>query len=264
MNHPLSKYGLALVLRKNSLEDSEINQISHEMLIEELHEGLRKFRFHTDSDPELNESLVYKYYGIEDFDNNPSLIQSAGLAGKGMFLCQNILTEEKSAKKVFGAVKKIINLLESKADLSKPETITMSISPVSGKINQGKLSQSNPSSTLIEVCCYAIGNIHPLKPSFSANNLNYGLIPDLQLNELIIFLDFLDHMFSDCHPKLLNVKSKDGKYRRPHIIRGNYPDAPYHPIFGPVGLIASIGKWSKEADIPEGMKVLNLLKDVPI
>lgn len=264
MNHPLSRYGLALVLRKNGLDQSSIEQVSHKMLIEELYEGLRKFRMYTDNDPELSESLIYKYYGIEDFDEKPSLIQSAGLSGKGMFLSQNILTEEKSAKQVFGAIKKIINLLESRTDLNKSEKITMSISPISGKINHGKVSQSNSSSSLLEVSCFAIGNSHPLKPSFSINNLNFGLIPDLPIDELIIFIDFLDLMFSDCHPKLLNAKSKDGKYRRPPIIRGNYPDAPYHPVFGPVGLIASIGKWSNEADIPEGRKILNMVKEVPI
>ena len=264
MNHPLSKYGLALVLRANKLGQGEVDRVIHEMLIEQLEEGLRHFRFHTNSDPELSEQLAYKHYGIEDLAENPNLVQSAGLSGKGKFLSQNILTEEKSAKQVYRAVNKLIALLEKESDLSKSEAITMSVSPVSGKVNQGKLSQSNPNSSLLEACCYAIGNIHPLKPSFSVNNLNYGLIPDLSLEELITFLDFFDNMYSNCRPKLLLAKSKDGKYKRPLIIRGNYPDAPFHAVFGPVGLIASIGKWSKEADIPEGRRVLDLLGNVPI
>lgn len=260
MNHPLSKYGIALVLWENSLTADQVNDVTHEMLINSLKTGLRKFRLHTKDDPELSDSLTFSYYSIEELSETPSLIQSAGLSGKGKFLSQNILSEEKSAKQVYGAVTKLLDLLAKKTDLAKSESITMSISAVSGKINQGKLSQSNPTSSLLEVCCYAIGNTHPLKPSFASNNLNYGLIPDLPLEQLILFIDFFNKMYQNNIGSLLKAKGSDGKFKRPRIIRGNYPDAPFHTVFGPVGLIASIGKWSREADIPEGEKVLEMLK----
>ncbi|WP_200976492.1 hypothetical protein [Echinicola sp. 20G] len=260
MNHPLSKYGLALVLRANGLDEAQVNKVTHEMLANSLKEGIRKFRLYTKDDPELDNNLTYNHYSIKELDENPSLVQSAGLSGRGMYLSQNILTEEKSAKQVYSAVKKLLGLLSRETDLAKTEAITMSISAVSGKINQGKLSQSNPTSSLLEVCCFAIGNIHPLKPCFASNNLNYALIPDLSLNELIVFIDFFDRMFQDNVGNLMKAKSSDGKYKRPRIIRGNYPDAPYHTVFGPIGLLASIGKWAKEADIPEGARVLKMFK----
>ena len=261
--HPLSKYGLAIVLYRNKV--SEITNITHQMLIDELKNGLRHFRHNCISDPSFSEVLVYEYLGIEDLKKTPHLVQSAGLSNQGKYLATNIIAEEKSAKHTYNGLINLIAKLETNTMLSKSESLTMSIAPVSGKINNGKSSQSNPSSSLLEVTCSAIAATTPLKACFSFNGDNIAIIPDLEIEKLILFIRFYQEMLSSYKENLLKSKSKEGKYRRPLIFRGNYPDAPFNPLFGAVGLIAAIGKWSKEAEYyDEGLEVLNFLKEVPL
>ncbi len=57
-------------------------------------------------------------------------------------------------------------------------------------------------------------------------------------------------------------------YRRPKLHNGNYPYAPYDPgVFGPVGLLAAIGRWASEAEAqqqPAALAVLASLQDCPL
>jgi len=265
-SHPLSNYGLAIVCYKNKL--TNMDEVTHQVLIEALRDSLRHFRLNCLLDASLSENLMFEYIGLEDLQKNQTLVQSAGLANKGKYLATNIIADEKSVKHTYNGLVKLIAKLEEKVSLHKAEALTMSIAPVSGKINNGKTSQSSPSASLLEVACSAIASTTPFKPCFSLDGSNLAVIPDLPINKLISFVEIFDKLLNREWGNLLKGKSKDGKYRRPLLFRGNYPDAPFNPLFGPIGIIAAIGKWSKEANdldsIKEIIETLNSLVEAPI
>lgn len=263
ITHPVSKYGLAMLLFKNDLNSSD--ELEPAMIAEELKEGIRHYRFNCISDPITDSELHYQYFGLDDYIQDERFIQSAGLSNQGKYLAPNILSEEKSAKHTYNGLMNLIQKVADKGKWLKSEDFTMSVAPLAGKINNGKLSQSNPKGSLLEVACSAIAATTPIKPCFSYDGKNTCLIPDLPLDKLSEFVWLLDKIISQHRGYLLVGISKDGKYRRPRITRGNYPDAPYNPAFGAVGIAAAIGKWSKEAGYTKkGEEVLDSLKDTPI
>lgn len=262
-SHPVSKYGLGVLLFRNEITSTD--ELKTPMIVDELKEGLRHYRLFSHNDPSLSQDLVYSYLGLEDYQKDERLIQSAGLSNAGKYLAPNILSEEKSAKHTFNGVLGLIEKLERGDAWSKSEGFTMSVSPLTGKINNGKTSQSNPCGSLLEVACSAIAATTPLKPCFSVDGENVCAIPDLPVEDLVQFIRFYKKMADAWLGRLLVGKSKEGKFTRPLIIRGNYPDVPYNTIFGGVGILAAIGKWSKEAGYDEeGEKVLESLKGQPI
>lgn len=262
-SHPISKYGLGILFYKHKV--SSVEELKTPMIVDELKEGLRHYRLYSNNDPSLDQELVYSYLSLEDYQKNERLIQSAGLSNLGKYLSPNIITEEKSAKHTFNGVQSLIEKLERGDAWNKTEGFTMSISPLTGKINNGKTSQSNPSGTLLEVACSAIAATTPLKPCFSVDGENVCAIPDLPPGDLIQFIRFYQKMLQAWIEKLLLGRAKDGKFTRPLIVKGNYPDVPYNTIFGGVGVLAAIGKWSKEAGYDEeGAKVLESIKNRPI
>lgn len=262
-SHPVSKYGLGVLLYKNNI--SSVEELKTPMIVDELKEGLRHYRLFSSNDPSLSQELVYSYLGLEDYQKDERLIQSAGLSNSGKYLAPNIITEEKSAKHTFNGVLNLIEKLERGEAWTKTEGFTMSISPLTGKINNGKTSQSNPSGSLFEVACSAITATTPLKPCFSLDGENVCAIPDLPIENLLQFIRFYQKMLQAWIERLLLGKAKEGKFSRPLIVKGNYPDVPYNTIFGGVGILAAIGKWSKEAGYDgQGEKVLESLKGQPI
>lgn len=263
ITHPVSKYGLAMLLFKNDLNGSD--ELEPAMIAEELKEGIRHYRFNCISDPIIETELHYQYFGLDDYTQDERNIQSAGLSNQGKYLAPNILSEEKSAKHTYNGLMNLIQKIADKGKWLKSEDFTMSVAPLAGKINNGKMSQSNPKGSLLEVACSAIAATTPIKPCFSYDGKNTCLIPDLPLDKLKEFVWLLDKIISQHRGHLLVGISKDGKFRRPRITRGNYPDAPYNPSFGAVGIAAAIGKWSKEAGYTkQGEEVLDSLKEVPI
>ena len=139
-NHPYSRYGLALVMQENELDSPE--KVTIEMLIKQLEWALEHFRLKpvaTEKD-----EVKFEFISYNDLLTNSSLVQSSGLAAKGYFLAPNIITRERSAKQLFQAQTNLIEDLKSGVILSKQINITMSMTPVTSKINQGKTSQSPP------------------------------------------------------------------------------------------------------------------------
>lgn len=263
ITHPVSKYGLAVLLFKNKLVSADA--LEPHMLVEELKEGIRHYRFNCISDPVTETELHYQYFGLEDYLQDERYIQSAGLSNQGKYLAPNILSEEKSAKHTYNGLVNLIQKVEDKGKWLKSEDFTMSVAPLAGKINNGKTSQSNPKGSLLEVACSAIAATTPIKPCFSFDGKNTCLIPDLPMIKLVDFIWLLDKIISQNKGNLLVGIARDGKFRRPRITRGNYPDAPYNPAFGALGIAAAIGKWSKEAGYSEkGEEVLDSLRDAPI
>ena len=118
-NHPLPRYGLALIYYKYKLTNAD--EITHQILIEELRHSLRHFRLNCLSDASLSDDLVFEYIGLEDLQKNQTLVQSAGLSNKGKYLSPNIIAEEKSVKHTYNGLVNLIGVIRNNKILSYRE-----------------------------------------------------------------------------------------------------------------------------------------------
>lgn len=270
--HPFSKYGLALVMLKENLDD--VKSITSFMLTRHLENGLSHFRMKTNNNPVTDDSINYHFINMETILDK----KIKGNPNKGIFLCANIITNDLKAANAWTAAVGLINkLAESPNIFEKRESITMGINPIAGELNNGKKTKTNSSESLLEAVCSAITNTTDLKPylAYRKEGGKYvptTIIPDLELEEMKTFIQFYDLMLNTIidqnkllQKKVYRKKGEKPKYTRPPIYNGNFPYAPASSMFGVVGLLGAIGRWAKEANkIVEGKKVLESLKDTPI
>lgn len=270
-SHPYSKYGLAITMQRYDIDS--ISDITNEMLIKQLKFGLLHFRLYPERFLEDN-TIQFGFLSLDKYEKNPQLIQSTGLAAKGNFLSPTAITRAKSAKQLWQAQQKLISSLKDGENLDSSVTVTMSIAPVTSKINNGKISQASPKSTLFEASCCAITNTTPLKPVITQELKPVCIIPDLSIKHLKSFISLFERMLiSQGSNKLFYAKRKisesndktEEKIPRPAIFHGNFPYAPHSFAFGAVGLLGAIGRWAREAQLVDWAKeVLDSLKNVPI
>jgi CRISPR-associated protein Cas8c/Csp2 len=278
--HPYSRYGLALVMEENGLDN--INEVNHEHLRNELIRGLGHFRMKPAETYEGVEQVKFNYMTYE-FINSNKVFQNSGKTDEGIFLCPNIITSDKGAGQAWSGVNKILDKLTGLED--KNEDLTMSLFAASAKFNNGKKSQSTPKALLSEVACAAITNTTPYKPCLAyrvfkggkTERSNTAIIPDLPLDKMMLFIALFKSMQSDVSDDLKTgkvfheTKGKGDKettiYKpwRPKIFNGNFPNPPQSSALGSIALLGAIGEWSKKADRwSEGKAVLDSLKNVPI
>lgn len=278
--HPYSRYGLALVMEENGLENT--SQVNHEHLRNELIRGLGHFRLKPAETFEGAEQVKFTYMTY-DFINSNNIFQNRGKTDEGIFLCPNITTSDKGAGQAWSGTTKLIDKLNGIDD--RNEDLTMSLFAASAKFNNGKKSQSTPKATLSEVACAAITNTTPYKPCLAyrifkggkTERSNTAIIPDLPLDKMILFVALFKSMQSDVSADLMigkvfsATKGKGDKATtiylpwRPKIFNGNFPNPPQSSALGSVALLGAIGEWSKKADRwSYGKVVLDSLKNVPI
>jgi hypothetical protein len=199
-------------------------------------------------------------------------------APNGYFTQPHVLTSNNVADIVKEA-KAIIELLK-KGDTGKNYELKRSYAPMIAKINAGKKSMSNPKVDLLDAAFTCIGTLTPLKPAAFVKDMNdkfanAGIIPELPFFDkatgeypLKEFIELFREMISKgLGEKAYAAKStKEKKYNRPNVFRGNYPQAPAFSNLNIVSLIAAIGKWSNEYQllIGESRKVIELLENRPI
>ncbi len=251
--HPYSRYGLAITLFEGqvSLEDLTEQNVA-EVLVKAIEIGLENFRLKTDDDPQT--AAVLRFFAIKKKDllNNAELVQSAGLANKGIYISPSIVTTDKDASKTFGSVLKISEQLGKGSNINSRVNISRSFAPTTKKINNGVSSQTPPKATLFESACSAITTLTPIKPSAWINERNTVIIPDLPISELMDFIELFQLMINDSLKEnileaTINLSKAERKYTRPRIFWGNYPFAPREAAFGAVGLLAAMGKWGQRA-----------------
>ena len=240
LEHPYSRFGAALTIYKKGKEN--LSEITSQDFIDMLELGLNKFRLQPDN-PDASE-IKFDYIPAQILKNKPFLVQSKGLADKGMFLAPSTIALEGNAKKLFQAQQKLIQEVSTNQSLIKNIDITKSIIPLTAKTNQGNSSQSNPKAPLAVAACGAITNTTNLKPSLTANNFTTCIIPDLELNEMIAFIQLFEKMLNNNTTDLLKAKRNEGsdKIPRPKIFKGNFPYAPRSHPFGAVDLLGELGQ----------------------
>lgn len=285
VNHFYGRYGLALTMLNNKLDSPD--EVTPEMLISELENGQNHFRLEPLPFNIENETVEFQYLSKAILNQKPERIGKQGKSKKqvargvsaivSFFLAPTIITSNKGAGNAWKALFDMQKELYGGKFWASKEA-TMSLMPLSGKINNGKQSQSNSKSSLIEVASCAVTTFTPHKPAMlpklmSGETEPACIIPDLDLNDLRRFIHLFQKMSSSGTKKLLMGKVKTNKkktetvysFQRPKICSGNFPYAPRQSALGSVGLLGAIGRWAKEANYwDDGKRVLESLKSRPI
>ncbi len=273
--HPFCRYGQALLLTKENLKSSD--EITSEILVRHLENGLNHFRIQASNDPSTDEYLNFSYIPMLTIVNN----NIKGNPSKGIYLAPNIITSDIKASNVWLAVYALHNKIKQTKNLHAiQETITMGLMPIAGELNNGKKTKSNAKGSLLEAACCAISNTTPEKPYLAYRKktdkgLTYiptTIIPDLELKQMIVFIEFYNLMLDSImnqkqllQRRIFHKKNEKTIFSRPPIYEGNFPYAPRNSVFGVVGLLGAIGRWSKEAGYSKkGQEVLESLKDKPL
>lgn len=275
ITHPYACYGLAVTLFLSKISPGDLSELSEDELreafIRAIESGLSNFRMMTKDDPKFSSLLRYEAIRLHELEKEPFLVASKGLAEKGKYLYPSIVTTEEYAKNTYNTAIEVKKLLEEKTSLNKRDELKRSFAPTTAKINSGKISQSAPKTTLLEVACCLVTALTPLKPAAFIQEdkswLNTTLIPDLPLNEMFDFVElFHEMLISGLDGNLMEVtllntnKEKTGKYKRPRLFDGNYPFATKEHRLGAVKLLGAIGKWAERAGkIEWAKKVLNMI-----
>jgi hypothetical protein len=291
--HPYARYGLAVALSQAGVRPWEMPEDDlREALAQAIESGLESFRMKTDDDPQITRLLRFSAISSEALRQDATLVQSSGLAARGIYIYPTVITTDGNAKDTW---KNAVAALESLRGGKKLDTmldLSRSFAPTTAKINNGTASQTPPKGALLEVACALITTLTTLKPAAWPGR-NTTIIPDLELSEMLDFVALFGQMsLSNIDGDLMQwqlpelPKSKaDGtarrvapkksakkdaapksEYHRPRLHSGNYPFAPRDAsVFGAVGLLGAIGRWASEAkQVPWAARVLESLAGKPI
>lgn len=262
IDHPLTKYGAALVYYRAELSPDEIAtpQKWLDTIIHLLEEGLDHFRLRAQGDPETMDEIKFDYIPAKEIERD----KLKGNPSKGIYLAPNIMTVDLKTTGSWGGIKKLIETLGKLKD--KPEKLfservdlTMSLAPLASKLNNGNASQSNPKADLFNAALSAITTITEQKPclgyrkSQKESPTPTAIIPDLEIHDLYDFIEVFDNMRSSQTSNLLTksvyrAENQKPGYTRPPIYNGNFPYAPNNSYFGPVALLGAVGRWIREAE----------------
>lgn len=283
--HFYSRYGLALTMLNNNLGNPE--EVTSEMLVRELENGQEHFRLKPLPYEIKDGKVKFQYLEKSLLDSNPKNIGSQGKFTENLkedsvevsyFLAPTIITSNKGAKNAWDGISEIIKSLKNtkKSIQLDDAEAKMSLMPISGKINNGKISQSNPRSSLFEIACAGITTFTNEKPAMLVGNAEpVCILPDLELKDLQKFIWIFKQMLKSETENLMLGKVKETKkdrgnskkisFNRPKICNGNFPFAPRQSLLGSAGLLGAIGRWAKRANFSkEGNEVLESLKSRPI
>ncbi len=270
--HPYARYGLAVALVQSQLQVHELNEASlREALAQSIESGLESFRMRTGDNPSRTRLLQFSPIPFADLQADASLIQSSGLAAKGIYILPTVVTTDGNAKDTWKNATEVVKKLRDGNAFDDREKFSRSFAPTTAKINNGTASQTEPKGSLLEIACALVTTLTPLKPAAWPGQ-NTVIIPDLPIEELRAFVALFQRMLTSnlggnlMEAQLKEVKPVDeskpkrvskkptkeavvkSEFRRPRLHSGNYPYAPRDAaVFGTVGLLGAIGRWAREA-----------------
>lgn len=257
--HFYSKYGQAIIeLEKESIGLDDKSAIKY--LLEKSISCFRLKPNFIASEKDVN----YSYSDVK-----------VGNSKNGIYLSPHIISTDKLSQQLWSKLQELKNNLD-KNPLSKLDKVLQSLAPVSGEYNNGKLSKQNPKASFFEVLCCAITTTTTDKPSMfsKSRNGNYEnkcIIPDIELPDLKDFIDLyrtiINKNTKNLFKGVVSIKEESSvvKFYRPAIHNGNFPNAPKSGYLAPVGMLAAIGEWGKEAKYTDwANKVLDSLSGAPL
>lgn len=245
--HPFLKYAIALLMVRNNLQKEE--EIDDNHILDELKNGLNHYALKAQKVTEKRENVKYRF-AKKDAD----------------FISLSFIN-----KKAKDTIEKLIG-----NELTK-DKLPLVGNPFAGEFSiftsqeNGLSERGKPKWTLREYCLGCITLSTPDKPCYS-DKKNWCLIPDLELPDMILFINLFEEMYINETKNLLHGKvtwKKGGKYtlHRPHLLNGNFPSAPQTSAMGAVALLGAIGKFAMDAKdqiSPEVCNVVNRLKNTNI
>lgn len=258
LEHPYARYGLAVALRAAELPNEGASEVElSRALVQVIEEGMERFRMRTDDVPSSSEQLLeFREISLAQLRKDTNLVQSAGLAARGIYIFPSVVTTDGGAKGTWDNAEATLKRLQSGEKLDASLKFSRSFAPTTAKINNGTGSQTEPKGSLLEVACCLVTTLTPLKAAAWPGQ-NVVVVPDLPLNELRDFLELFEDMSeSELDGNLMTAKPRNSgtktkpkwEFRRPRLHGGNYPFAPRDAgVFGAVGLLAAIGRWALRA-----------------
>jgi CRISPR-associated protein Cas8c/Csp2 len=246
------------------------NSLTSEQLGHHIEIGLGHFRVLPSEAFEGKEKVKFTFGKIEK-----------GKTESGIYLAPNAITGDMLAGNTWKAANDLLKKLTNEA-LEKTGDATMSIVPLTGEYLSfslnGSIGRGKPKSTLLEMSLSMISTLTPYKPCLQDRGENTCIIPDLPLDELILFIRFFKEMMQHSSSSELRYgrikKTEKGKgenvqttYKplRPLLFNGNFPNPPKSPALGGIALLATIGEFTKEAKYSVvAQQVIESLKDVQI
>ena len=250
LTHPYARYGLAVVLAFHT-DGKPLQSLNEEQLREglarALESGLNFFRMETKDDPQHQQELRFRPISLDRLRADAGLV-SGSLAAQGKYLFPSIVASDKQVKGTFADVEKVLaDLRDKTALLDRMSDLKRSIAPIAGEINNGGKEKINQRGTLFEAACAAVATVTPEKPAAQFGGSNTGIFPDLDMAHLTEFVRVFHQFQAEGSNRLNGKPAKNGKYRRPPLHDGNYPNAPRDDAFGAVGLLAAMGYWGSRA-----------------
>lgn len=247
--HPFLKYAIALLMVRNNLQKEE--EIDDNHILDELKNGLNHYALKVQKGTEKRENVKYRF-AKKDAD----------------FISPSFININKKAK---DTIEKLIG-----NELTK-DKLPLVGNPFAGEFSiftsqeNGLSERGKPKWTLREYCLGCITLSTPNKPCYR-DKKNWCLIPDLELPDMILFINLFEEMYINETKNLLHGKvtwKKGEKYtlHRPRLLKGNFPYAPQTSVMGAVALLGAIGKFAKDAEdriSPEICNVVNRLKNTNI
>ena len=245
--HPFLKYAMALLMVHNNLQKEE--EINEDHILYELENGLNHYALEAPKVAAGRNIIKYRFAKKDADFISPFFIN----------------------KKAKDTIEKLIGneLTKDKLPLvGNPFAGEFSIFTSQGK---GLNERGKPKWTLREYCLGCITLSTPNKPCYR-DKKNWCLIPDLELPDMILFINLFEEMYINETKNLLHGKvtwKKGGKYtlHHPRLLNGNFPYAPQTSVMGAVALLGAIGKFAKDAEdriSPEICNVVNRLKNTNI
>jgi hypothetical protein len=264
-DHPYPRYGLAVTLVeqgrandwKSALDDPEQLVRMAGPVVEA---ALGRFRVHTQDDLDEDRELRYRYLSNDD-------LEPGGQKAKdGYLIAPHIMTVDAQGHNLVNKARSYLATLEAGANPSDSADLQRSVSPFAAKLNEGVKSLSDPKVTQLEATFSLVATLTPIKPAAQVEFTNQVMIPDLDLEGMIRFVQlFRDMKNSEVADPLTLERPEDSNRKRPPIFDGNYPDAPKSSAFGPVGLMGAMGQWARRAErLPEVEEVLERMAGSPV
>ena len=249
-DHPYPRFGLAYVFYHHGIGDDfeavlEDEQYLARLAAETIDECLDYVRIHTQDNPdgEGERQLRFDYVSRDDLET------SGQTSSKLYFLAPHVATDDTGTNGLIKAARSFRDQLAKGEKLHKSTSLRRSFSPFTTKINEGTASLSDPKTTFLQAAFTLIATLAPRKPAVQIDFTNQVVVPDLDLARLIRFIDLFGQIQSrEMDGALTTVVQGKSKRRRPPLYEGNYPGAPRSAVFGPVGLVAAMGRWVRRAE----------------
>ncbi len=249
--HPYARYGLAVALAFHtggkpypSLTEEELR----EALARAIESGLNSFRMATVDNPQHQQELRFRPIPLDELRADASLV-SGSLAARGMYLFPSIITSDKQVRGTFADVEKVlVDLRNQTVSFNQVMELKRSLAPIAGEVNNGGKEKINQKGTLFEAACTAIATVASEKPAAQLGGGNTGIFPDLDIDHLVEFVRVFRRFQAEGSNRMNGKTKKEGKYKRPPLHDGNYPNAPREAAFGAVGLLAAMGYWGSRSE----------------